>query len=198
MPRPVTHDRAAALDAAMALFWVRGYHATSLKDLEAALNMRPGSIYAAFRSKEGLYRAALDLYAGRMQAELRDLALAAPAPLAALQAHLRAIAGQSCGTQRPSSACMLVKALLDHPQEGALRDLVLTHLDGVEQILAEAFARAGEMGELPRGSDPARLARRMQTYVFGLKIQAQRGLAPEAMQRLCDDLAAELGALVPA
>ncbi|NBB84288.1 MAG: TetR family transcriptional regulator, partial [Alphaproteobacteria bacterium] len=47
MARKATFDRAAVLDKAMALFWAKGYHATSLRDLEAALDLRPGSIYAA-------------------------------------------------------------------------------------------------------------------------------------------------------
>ena len=50
MARAAPYDRDATLDAAMSLFWERGYHATSLKDLEAALSMKPGSIYAAFKS----------------------------------------------------------------------------------------------------------------------------------------------------
>ena len=63
MGRTATYDRDAVLKAAMELFWARGYHTTSLKDLERALDMRPGSIYAAFGSKEALFRAALDRYA---------------------------------------------------------------------------------------------------------------------------------------
>lgn len=55
MTRAAPYDRETALDAAMALFWDKGFHATSLKDLEAALAMKPGSIYAAFVSKENLY-----------------------------------------------------------------------------------------------------------------------------------------------
>ncbi|MDX1730552.1 MAG: helix-turn-helix domain-containing protein, partial [Aurantimonas coralicida] len=49
-PNARPYDRDAALDAALRLFWAKGYHATSLKDLEAALTMKPGSIYAAFQS----------------------------------------------------------------------------------------------------------------------------------------------------
>ena len=50
MTRAAPYDRETALDAAMTLFWDKGFHATSLKDLEAALVMKPGSIYAAFSS----------------------------------------------------------------------------------------------------------------------------------------------------
>ena len=55
MARRAGYDRDEVLARAQALFWRKGYHTTSLKDLEAALNMRPGSIYAAFGSKEALF-----------------------------------------------------------------------------------------------------------------------------------------------
>ena len=37
MARSPSYNRDAALDTALDLFWKKGYHATSLKDLEAAL-----------------------------------------------------------------------------------------------------------------------------------------------------------------
>ncbi|TNJ39338.1 TetR/AcrR family transcriptional regulator [Phaeobacter sp. B1627] len=195
MAREPAYDRDAALEAAMTLFWVKGYSATSLKDLEQALQMRPGSIYAAFRSKEALFRAALDLYAGRMEAELTAMIADAPSALTALRSYLLSLGGlDHC--EKPSTACMLVKSLLeiqmDRPE---LRNVVLAHLETVRRLLAQGFARAVAAGELPQDADPARLARRMQTYVFGLKIQAQRETDPEAMQRLAQDLADEISDL---
>ena len=92
MARTATYDRDAALDAAMQLFWTKGYHATSMKDLEAALTMRPGSIYAAFHSKEALFRATLDRYADRMTADLTRLIDTSPSPIAALRQHLLGLA----------------------------------------------------------------------------------------------------------
>lgn len=178
----------------MTLFWVKGYHATSLKDLEAALKMRPGSIYAAFQSKEALFRAALDRYSQRMGQELQATIDQADSPLDAIQAHLLGLA-QLAPCDRPSTACMLVKSLLETPDDSDLRRLILTHFDAVETRLAEVFARAIEQGELPPDTDATRLARRLQTYIFGLKVQAQRETDPERMRQLCQDLSDEIGRL---
>ncbi|SIS25800.1 transcriptional regulator, TetR family [Roseovarius nanhaiticus] len=195
MPRAPTYDRDAALDAAMTLFWVKGYAATSLKDLELALKMRPGSIYAAFQSKEALFGAALDLYAGRMEAELAAMISDAPSALIALRGYLLSLGGlEPC--DKPSTACMLVKSLLEIQSDHSdLRGLVLAHLETILRLLEDGFTKARAAGELPADADPARLARRMQTYVFGLKIQAQRETDPVAMQRLAQDLANEISDL---
>ncbi|WP_394155336.1 TetR/AcrR family transcriptional regulator [Loktanella salsilacus] len=198
MPRDPSYDREAALQSAMNLFWVKGYNATSLKDLEAALKMRPGSIYAAFQSKEALFHEALDLYAGRMEAELSATIANATSPLAALRGYLVSLGGlEPC--EKPSTACMLVKSLLEIQTDSpALRGAVLNHLEKVRQHLTQAFVNAQAFGEIPAEADPDRLAQRMQTYIFGLKIQAQRETDPVAMQRLADDLSQEIASLARA
>lgn len=82
MPRTAPYNRDHALDAAMTLFWRQGYHATSLKDLEQALAMKPGSIYAAFKSKENLFRLSLQRYFDKGGDRLAGYIDAAPTPLA--------------------------------------------------------------------------------------------------------------------
>ncbi|MFZ3076621.1 MAG: helix-turn-helix domain-containing protein, partial [Psychrobacter glacincola] len=56
MSRTTLYNRHEALERAIQLFWQKGFHATSLKDIEQALDMRPGSIYAAFGNKDGLFQ----------------------------------------------------------------------------------------------------------------------------------------------
>ena len=176
----------------MELFWTKGYHATSMKDLENVLSMRPGSIYAAFNSKEALFRQTIDRYADRMTADLRALISSSPTPVDALRQHLINLADLS-PSDRPSTACMLVKSLLELPQDAELRSFIVSHLDRVESIIADALRRAQEVGEIGPNVEPERLSRRIQTYIFGLKVQAQRETDPQRMRSLCSDLAAEIG-----
>lgn len=191
MARTAAYDREKALEAAMNLFWRKGYHATSLKDLEAELSMRPGSIYAAFHSKEALFRSTLDRYSSRTEAELVALIEQSPSPLNALQLHLRNLVTlEPC--DRPSMACMLVKSLMEISNDGALRDFIAAHLGRVEIIIGNALEQARELGELPPSCDIDRLTLRVQTYIFGLKIQAQRETDVQRMSDLCADLADDL------
>ena len=179
----------------MQLFWAKGYHATSMKDLEAALAMRPGSIYAAFQSKEALFRQTIDRYSYRMTADLRALIASSPTPVEALRQHLINLAELS-PSDRPSTACMLVKSLLELPQDTDLRSFIIGHLDRIESIITDALRRARDFGEIDPNFEPERLARRIQTYIFGLKVQAQRETDTERMRLLCSDLATEIGSVL--
>ncbi len=60
--RPRTFDRQVALRRAMEVFWRRGYQGASMTDLTAAMGIGSPSLYAAFGSKEALFREAVDLY----------------------------------------------------------------------------------------------------------------------------------------
>src|SRR3954463_5290298 len=62
MARVREFDTDAAVVQAMDLFWLGGYEATSVRDLTEHLGIGQGSLYAAFGSKEGLYRASLAHY----------------------------------------------------------------------------------------------------------------------------------------
>ena len=53
--RPAGFDKDAALEAAMLLFWERGFEGTSMADLMQAMGLNPSSIYAAFGDKQALF-----------------------------------------------------------------------------------------------------------------------------------------------
>ena len=61
--RPREFDVEKALDRALEVFWRKGYEGASLPDLTRAMGINRPSLYAAFGSKEGLFRRALDRYA---------------------------------------------------------------------------------------------------------------------------------------
>ncbi len=81
MGRPKSYDREVVLAKAMALFWERGFHATSTRELAEAMGVNPFSLYAEFGSKEALYDAAIERYMdtvvtghfGRLEAPGADL-----------------------------------------------------------------------------------------------------------------------------
>ena len=193
MTRARPYDRDTALDAALDLFWRKGFHATSLKDLELALAMKPGSIYAAFSSKEALFRETLRRYFETEQGQLRALAARETSPFGGLVAHLRAT-GARVGTGR---ACMLVKTVLELSGEtGTPGAEARAYLDAMRDEFTRLFETARDRGEVT--GDPARLARLYQSKLIALKVEAQRGVGGEELRALADDMASEIVALVSA
>lgn len=193
MARSSLHDRNETIDRAVRLFWARGYHATSLKDLEQALDMRPGSIYAAFGSKAGLFHRALDRYSQNMGAEFGTVAAGAASPVEGIRRYLREVA-RACSTAGteggwPMPGCMLVKTILeigdDDPEIRECADQVLAE---VEAILASRLTEAKELGELRADAQPRRLARLVQAQIMGLRAFAQRAVSARAVRELGDDM----------
>lgn len=74
MARPRQFIEAEAIEAAMIVFWIRGYAGTSLPDLLDAMSLTRGSFYKAFDDKYSVYLRALDHYdATRMNIALAAL-----------------------------------------------------------------------------------------------------------------------------
>ncbi|MBL9024454.1 MAG: TetR/AcrR family transcriptional regulator [Myxococcales bacterium] len=104
MARTREFDLDRATDAAVACFWERGYAATSVRDLCAAMGIQPGSFYAAFGGKEACFRRALDRYLETQQAPRA----AGPE---AIVAWFRAILSPA----RRGKGCLLVSSAVERP-----------------------------------------------------------------------------------
>lgn len=189
MPYAKPYDRDVALDAAQSLFWEKGYHATSIKDLTRALDMKPGSIYAAFSSKENLYLLAIERYYQENIADLLGAVDGAESPLAVLANYLRNLAGGTANDPCRQS-CMLVKTVLDTTDaDGDIPDRARAHLDAVRDAFVGVFELSKAKGEIPTDADAAYLAMRFQSDVTAVKIEAHRGTKQSALATLAEDFA---------
>src|SRR5512146_1592256 len=63
MGRPREFSEDQALDAAMRVFWEKGYEGATLTDLTDAMGINRSSLYSSFGDKQELYRRVLDRYA---------------------------------------------------------------------------------------------------------------------------------------
>lgn len=195
MSRTALYNRQESLERALQLFWQKGFHATSLKDLEKALDMRPGSIYAAFGSKDGLFQEVLEYYARLTLTELEYTLKTHSSPLMGLAAYLRQLGG-ILDKGLPSRACMLVKSLLElGAREQSALQKVEAMLAGMEARFIDCFTEAQRIGELDSELDPVRLARRLQAEIMGLRAFAQRDVDSAAVHELAEDMAQSIEAL---
>lgn len=190
MPRAALFDRQIALDRAVALFWQRGYFATSMKQIEQALDMRPGSLYATFGSKEGLFHEALEVYTARMAEEMNSHLSQYDSLLAGLKAYLQKLAlSYTSDPAPPSRACMIIKTLLElNQQESPIQAQVNTTLEAIELRFSSILEEAQRCGEIRPDTDCRRLARLLQAQIIGLRAIAQRQVPVVQVRQLADDM----------
>src|SRR5882757_1475120 len=107
--RPREFDRDKALAKARDAFWARGYEGVSMVDLVSTLGLASARIYAAFGSKEALFREAVALY----DAEEGGFATRAleqePTAQQAIERTLREAVETYTSKDRPQG-CMVVSA----------------------------------------------------------------------------------------
>jgi AcrR family transcriptional regulator len=195
MARTARFDRKTAIDKAVELFWSRGYNASSMKHIEKALDMRPGSLYATFGSKNGLFVEALEAYATRSGESFELTMKESPSIVDGLKQYLRSFAHPCDDTQAPAQACMLIKTLLEvNTEDAALRSQVDAMLAATEQKLCNTLEQAKTIGELRGDVDCSRLARLLQTQIIGLRAFAERNVPSNQITALADDMADMLDA----
>ena len=187
---PRTFDRDAAVTTAMRLFWRHGYEGVSLSDLTGAIGIAPPSLYAAFGSKAGLYREALDHYA-TLPGALDGLAAAVTLE-AAVSGLLRAAIGAM--TNSPTErGCMVSSGLL---QCAARHDELALDLAARRAAIHDTIAQA-----LTRWlAAPA--ANRLSAYLCavlqGLSVQARDGSSREELDGIAHEVVLGLRRRKPA
>lgn len=196
MARPSSFDRDEALAKARDLFWRKGFHATSMKDLEVTLSLKPGSIYGAFGNKEALYRECLDLYMKDSQAVLEATLAAWSSPLTALAAYIRGFGGLQDKSPVPN-ACMVVKTLLETRRGGpkALNEVAEVHFQSMAGVFTEVFERAKTLEEVAPDFNTRRGALKLQAAVTGLRTMADNTPNREEISALAEDFATDIESL---
>ena len=139
MGRPREFVPAEALRDALEVFWEKGYQATSLDDLTAAMHLSRSSFYACFGSKHAVMMAAVALYADELFARLEAMASSLPA-VEAVHAVLAAIAGVDAGRR----GCFFVNSVTElAPHDAALSAFCQHHVARTGALVARLLERAG-------------------------------------------------------
>ncbi|WP_202901337.1 TetR/AcrR family transcriptional regulator [Chania multitudinisentens] len=179
--RPRNFDRDTALQRAMEVFWAKGYEATQLSELMTAIGINPPSFYAAFGSKEALYREALDLYLSTVGG-VSVKALAETGNVrGAIESML--LASLDTALASPSSGGCLVSLGLVNCQEqhAPLRDRMRELRHHMTLLIRQRLERAIVQGELSADTDTERLSAYFGTIVHGISLQAQDGTRREVL-----------------
>ena len=174
--RPRTFDPDTALRQALDLFWERGYEGTSLNDLAAAMGIASASIYAAFGSKEDLFRKVMALYTTTSGEPPRRALREEPTARAAIHAMLRATADQITQADAPHYCMLVLAAPTGAVENHTVREFLADGRRIQLTLIRERLTRGVTDGDLTATPDRLdALARYYATIVQGLSVQARDG-----------------------
>jgi AcrR family transcriptional regulator len=183
--RPRTFDADTALESAMQVFWRKGYEGASLSDLTTAMGINPPSLYAAFGSKEALFRKAMDRYEAGPGSYTPKALLAPTARQVAEQLLAGAVALH--GTTRNPKGCLGVQGALacGEGAEAVQLDQSARRV-AAEQLIRKRLERAKAEGDLPNDASPADLARYLRAVICGLAVQSADGATRKELQKTAE------------
>jgi AcrR family transcriptional regulator len=173
--RPREFDREAALQAAMLLFWRKGFAATSINDLCDAMGIRSPSLYAAFGSKEALYLEAIDHYVRTIGPTVWDKLASAATARAGVEKMLLAATETLPESGEIPGGCMAVLGAVGDEWPAAVADSVRQVRLEMLGNLRSRLQIAVTDGELPIAMDIDRLSRFYLSVFQGMAIQARDG-----------------------
>lgn len=185
--RPRSFDRAEALRQAMTVFWRLGYEGATLEDLQAAMGgISPPSMYAAFGSKESLFREAAELYAATVGGRPARALAAHPTARAAVQAMLHEAADLFCTPGKPAGCLIVTAAINCAPASKGVHDHVQQLRRQAPKLIHDRLEQAVADGDLSADRDLAAIASFYATVFHGLAIRAHDGAPHEALIAAAD------------
>jgi AcrR family transcriptional regulator len=185
MGRHREFDVEKALDAALCVFWRKGYEGASYADLTEATGVERPGLYSAFGNKEALFRLALKRYYERY---LDHVPKALQLPTAREVAAGIMYGAIDVNTRYPDHlGCLGIQGVLAGSDEAEpVRQVLIEARAAGEARLRERFERAKTEGDLAETADPEALAAFVLTVIHGMAVQAKAGFSREKLQAIAE------------
>jgi TetR/AcrR family transcriptional regulator, transcriptional repressor for nem operon len=178
MGRAKTYDRDEVIDRAMQVFWDRGYHAASTRDLADAMGVNSYSLYAEFGSKERLYDEAMLRYDELVVTKHFGAMETAEATLDHVEAVLHYFGG-SHDVTTSSLGCLASNAAVERaPTAEASKASTDRYLNRVVNAFRNALQNALDSGRLIAGTPIDELAGFLAVTVTGMLVLIRAGSDP--------------------
>jgi len=181
--RPRGFDADEMLDRVVNVFWQHGYEGTSMATLMAATGLNKPSLYAAFGSKEALFRAAFERYWQR-QGELTRKHLDEPDVRTGVERMLLALVDIQTQPGLPHGCLAVHGGLVGSAASAAIRDELRARQAALQTMVQNRLTRAQVQGELAASVNVADLARYLTIVGQGAAVQAAGGATREELRRV--------------
>lgn len=170
MVRQREFDTDKALEAAMQIFWDKGFEATSLSDLTTSMGIQRPSLYAAFGDKKELFETALRRYTTLHAAQVRSRLQHTSSVKEAFRALFEHIGAEGDVTN-PRHGCFCINTMVElAPHDPKLAVLTREHQMYLAAIFKETIERGQETGELSDDLDAIALSKSLVVSMIGLTV----------------------------
>ncbi|MBT2573107.1 TetR/AcrR family transcriptional regulator [Bacillus sp. ISL-51] len=175
--RPRAFDKEEAISKAMVLYWEQGFESTSLAQLKEVMGISSASFYAAFGSKEALFKEVIDRYKssyGQVTDCLTDTSITAKE---AIEKALRQSAKMQTDSDHPSGCLLVLSASVCSDKNNHVRDLLSYERSLIRSKLETCIRRGQEEGEISDSADAAALCAMFEAFMYGISTQAKDGVS---------------------
>lgn len=187
MARPVEFVRKDVVDAAMHLFWSRGYESASVQQLLDVMHINRGSMYAAFGDKRSLFLEAIEKYVADGMDFVRECLVESHDPLQGLRQLLVSnLLEQEDESLR--KGCLLINTVIEQSHiDPELAEVAQKHLMQLQCGLQYCLERAQKQGQIPAAVDPTKKARFIRMNYMGMRVMQREGASREMIESLLDE-----------
>ncbi|MCK0473278.1 TetR/AcrR family transcriptional regulator [Halalkalibacter sp. APA_J-10(15)] len=185
MGRNREFDVDQALDAALCVFWRKGYEGVSYTDLTQATGVERPALYSAFGNKEALFRQVLARYYEHyLDFFPAALELTTSREVAAHILHSAA----ELHTRYPDrKGCLGVHgALAGSDDAEPIRSALIDARSEGEELLRDCFEQAKQEGDLPETANCAALAAFVMAMTHGIAVQAKAGFSRDMLEAVAE------------
>lgn len=174
--RPREFDLDKALDAAMEVFWRKGYMQSSLNDLCAAMGIKPPSFYCAFGTKENLFLATLRHYLNKYWEQALNDFFAEPDFDVAFGKLFEHATKTYMRPNLPHGCFISVSTTGLGPGDKRIEEMLASMDDKSRDNFRKRLMRAIDDGQIPPDSDVPAISGAIMSFLKGIAAVARTNI----------------------
>ncbi len=173
MARSKAFNEEEVLDKAVAVFWAKGYEATSIQDLVEAMGIQRGSLYATFGSKQQLFLQSLERYGKVVVKQFLDILESKASAIESIELFFAQLV-EHLLTAGPLRSCLVTNSAIERGlRDEATKQQVLHLLNALEMGFYKTLERAQKNGEISTELDLNKLANFLTSNMQGLLVMGK-------------------------
>ncbi len=185
MARTRTFDTDAVLDQVVDLFWQHGFDGVAMQDVCAATGLNPGSLYAAFGDKQGMFVQAMQRYIQSVSQQAIERLHRQSSAMAGIRDYFAALVDAMVDGKRQWGCLVTNTVVAFATREPAIAEAFRLHLTRLEAAFASAIERAKQAGEVDPGVATTAAAAFLVCTVQGLNVLARTRPGRATLEQVC-------------